>query len=447
MAVPRISTEELMNCDSFDLPADLDTPVSAFLKLGPLQPRTLLESVEYGDRVGRYSFVGFGDAEEFVLDGTANTGDRRCPDPEGLATLLRQRFADGRWVGFAGYDLVRRLEQLPTHAAPIPCPEGAWVKTSCTLVFDHVTRKAALRCDGPEREAVRREVLRLLEGAVPRVPDGSSSLPRPNLDVAAFLDRVATVKGHIAAGDVFQLVLSIAFTGETDQPPFQLYRALRRLNPSPYAFYLDVGGQAVIGASPEALVRMNGRDAHLRPIAGTRPRGATPDEDAAAEASILDDPKEAAEHVMLVDLARNDLGKVAVTGTVTVDPYRSFERYSHVMHLVSGVSGRLRDDIDPVALLLATFPAGTVSGAPKVRAMELIEALEPERRGVYGGTVGFVDGSDMDQALAIRTLVVRDGAYRYQAGAGIVADSVPAAEHAEVLAKGAAMAAVLRGEA
>ncbi|MEQ1567789.1 MAG: chorismate-binding protein [Myxococcota bacterium] len=435
-----------MDTPSFDLPADLDTPVSAFLKLAPLRPRTLLESVEGGARVGRYSFLGFGDAEEAVLDGDLVRGGRIVPGP--LPSALRQLFRDGRWVGFTAYDFARRLERLPSLARPIGVPEGAWVRTSCTLVFDHLTRRAALVCDGPERLAVRREVERLLAGPVPATPRGRSSAPRPNLDRDAFLDRVATAKRHIAAGDVFQLVLSIAFDGHTDCPPFELYRALRRANPSPYAYYVEAGGRSVIGASPEALVTLDRGVARLRPIAGTRPRGATPAEDDAHEAELLADAKEAAEHVMLVDLARNDLGRVAVPGGVSVDPFRAVERYSHVMHLVSGVAAPVRPGVDAVDVLFAAFPAGTVTGAPKVRAMELIEALEPERRGVYGGTVGYVDGLDrLDQALAIRTLVVRDGAYRYQAGAGVVADSVPEREHAEILAKAEAIAHVLRGDA
>jgi anthranilate synthase component 1 len=426
---------------AFDLPADLDTPVSAFLKLGPLQPRYLLESVDRGERLARWSFLGFGTARELVLDEMGLQG------AAGLASMLRELWGEGRWVGFTSYDLVRRLERLPSLARSRGTPDGAWVQTSSMLVFDHVTRRAALVHEGPERDSVRAEVLRLLRGPVPPLGTGSSSEPRPNLTRDEFFDRVASVRGLIEQGELFQLVLSIAFGGETSLPPFQIYRALRRANPSPYAFYIEAGGASVIGASPEALVRLAGHTASLSPIAGTRPRGRGPAEDRALEAELLADPKEAAEHVMLVDLARNDLGRVAVPGTIRVEPQRIIERYSHVMHLVSGVQGTVRPEVDAAALLLAAFPAGTVTGAPKIRAMEVIEALEPDRRGVYGGTVGYFAGPRrMDQALAIRTLVVRDGTYRYQAGAGLVAASVAEREHAEILAKAGAMAAALRPE-
>jgi anthranilate synthase component 1 len=273
------------------------------------------------------------------------------------------------------------------------------------------------------------------------------------MDRATFMASVERIKEHILAGDVYQLVLSSAFEGPTDLDPFQVYRALRLLNPSPYMVYMELGDTSVIGSSPEALVKVTGTEATLRPIAGTRPRGQDPTHDRQLEVELLADPKEAAEHVMLVDLARNDLGRVAKPGTVRVEPYRSIERYSHVMHIVSGVVGELRPGIDPFDLFAATFPAGTVVGAPKVRAMQLIEELEPVRRGLYAGTVGyFGHGTDgdgalvptMDQAIAIRTMTMSKGRYRYQAGAGIVADSQPEAEHAEILAKSGALVAALR---
>jgi anthranilate synthase component 1 len=237
----------------------------------------------------------------------------------------------------------------------------------------------------------------------------------------------------------------VRYQGECDLAPFEAYRALRLLNPSPYLYFCDFGDLAVAGSSPEALVRLAGREASLRPIAGTRPRGATAAEDAGGERELLDDPKEAAEHVMLVDLARNDLGRVAVTGSVVVDPFRAVERYSHVMHLVSGVRGVLRPGVDAFDLFAAAFPAGTVSGAPKIRALELIDEIEPVGRGLYAGTVGyFGHAGTMDQAIAIRTLVFSNGGYAYQAGAGIVADSVPEREHDEVRAKAAVLEAALR---
>jgi len=259
-----------------------------------------------------------------------------------------------------------------------------------------------------------------------------------------FLDAVAGAQEHIRAGDVFQLVLSMALSGETDLEPFAVYEALRALNPSPYLYFLDLGEAAVIGSSPEALVTLHDGIATLRPIAGTRPRGASEAEDLALEEELRADAKEAAEHVMLVDLARNDLGRVGATGSIGVRPFRIVERYSHVMHLVSGVHGRLQPGADAFDLLAATFPAGTVTGAPKVRAMELNDALEPTPRGLYSGTVGYfgTDGS-LDQAIAIRTLVLREGRYTVQAGAGIVHRSVPELELAEVGAKSRALLAAL----
>jgi len=263
-----------------------------------------------------------------------------------------------------------------------------------------------------------------------------------------FISAVGKAKGHITAGDVFQLVLSVRFTGGCRTDPFEVYRALRLLNPSPYMYYFNFGSTQLVGSSPEALVKVQDGLATLRPIAGTRKRGATEQLDKALEAELLADPKEAAEHVMLVDLARNDLGRVAVGGSVRVDPFRSIERYSHVMHIVSGVSGRVAPGRDALDVLAATFPAGTVVGAPKVRAMQIIDALEPVRRGFYAGTVGYLSVSgQMDQAIAIRTMMFHNDAYAYQAGAGVVADSSPEAEHDEVRHKvGILEAAMLLAE-
>ncbi len=434
----------------FDVVADLDTPVSAFLKLGPLRPRYLLESVEGGTHQARYSLIGFGDAEEHVLG-----ADEPAPD---VRDWLRDRLAQapelppspvpyrGGLVGFTAYDLARRLERLPARR-PSAFPDAAYVAARSCLVFDHVTRCIAVLHDGPacEAAALRREVVRLLRGPVPE-PDGLRATPAvPSLDRDEYCSRVAKVKEHVHEGDVFQLVLSIAFEGEAEGDPFAVYRALRVLNPSPYLYYVDVAGVQVVGSSPEALVKLDGRRAMLRPIAGTRPRGGTPAEDQAFEVELLADAKEAAEHVMLVDLARNDLGRVAVPGTVRVAPSRSIERYSHVMHIVSGVEGELEAPHDAIDLFAAAFPAGTVVGAPKVRAMQILDGLEPQARGLYAGTVGyFGHHGQMDQAIAIRTVSFADGRYCYQAGAGIVADSVPEREHAECLAKAAALEAALR---
>jgi anthranilate synthase component 1 len=310
-------------------------------------------------------------------------------------------------------------------------------------VFDHLTRRIALLHEGTEgeRRALREEVVARLRSGLPEgPPPGRFETGRQSMSRADYLDGVERVKRYIHAGDVFQLVLSISFGGECDLDPFTTYRALRLINPSPYMYYCDVGGMQIVGSSPEALVRLQDGQAWLRPIAGTRPRGDSPAQDEALKQELLADAKENAEHVMLVDLARNDLGRVAEPGSIVVDPYRHIEHYSHVMHMVSGVRGRLEPSRDAFDLFAAAFPAGTLVGAPKVRAMEIIDELEPQRRGVYGGTVGYFGAcGGMDQAIAIRTLVFRDGTYRYQAGAGVVADSLAHREYDEVLAKGAAL--------
>jgi anthranilate synthase component 1 len=445
----------------FDIAADLDTPVSAYLKLSPFKPRFLLESVEGGERLARYSFLGFGDALEIRLDEDGfRIGDELLPRPgstDELLDAMRTALArtpeltpqpeaspfQGGMVGAAAYDIVRHFERLPARSEDRdPVPEAAWVAPSSVLVFDHLTRRAALlhAGDETERQAVRKDVIRALQGGVPARRRGGFSDPVASMSRNRFMEAVDAAKGHIRAGDVYQLVLSICFSGESSLEPFEAYRALRLLNPSPYMYFLEFGETAIAGSSPEALVRLEGRTAALRPIAGTRPRGATTEEDAAHEAELLADPKEAAEHVMLVDLARNDLGRVGVPGTIHVDPSRAVERYSHVMHLVSGVVGELEAGKDAFDLFAATFPAGTLVGAPKVKAMELIDRYEPTRRGFYAGTVGYFDRcGGMDQAIAIRTLVFDDGRYSLQAGAGIVADSTPENEYAEVMAKSAVL--------
>jgi anthranilate synthase component 1 len=446
----------------FDIPADLDTPVSAYLKLGPFRPRFLLESAAGGERLGRYSFIGFGEALEVRLDGSGDrdgsggragfldalrAGLERAPRPG--PAIPGVPFAGGL-VGCAGWDLSRLFAGLPAAGARAGVDGGArarYLAPRSLLVFDHLTRRVALLHDGDaaERAALRREVRRALHGPLPAAhKPGGFAPPRASFDRQAFGAAVERGQEEIAAGEVYQIVLSVRFDGETDLAPFEAYRALRLLNPSPYLYYCDFGDLAVVGSSPEALVRLEGRAAMLRPIAGTRPRGAGADADAALEAELLADPKEAAEHVMLVDLARNDLGRVAVTGSVKVQPYRVVERYSHVMHLVSGVEGVLAPGVDAFDLFASAFPAGTVSGAPNRRALELIDDIEPCARGLYAGTVGyFGHGGSMDQAIAIRTLVFEDGRYAYQAGAGIVADSDPGREHDEVRAKAGTLEAAL----
>lgn len=444
----------------FDIAADLDTPVSAYMKLKPFKPRFLLESVEGGERLARYSFIGFGDCLEVRLDERGLTIDGRTqPPPDTQAELLdalRGALAKapqpaphipgvpllGGLVGVAGYDLVRRFERLPNKSRVLePTPEAHYLAPRSLLVFDHLTRGVALLHAGSEEErlALRKEVVQALRGPIPTSNKRIAYAPAVgSLSEAEFLNGVARTKEYIAAGDVYQLVLSVRFSGQCSLEPFETYRALRLLNPSPYMYYCDLGDYVVVGSSPEALVKLSGGRAQMRPIAGTRPRGNDSAHDEALQRELLADPKENAEHVMLVDLARNDLGRVAKAGSVGVNPYRHIERYSHVMHIVSGVNGELAPGKDAFDLFAAAFPAGTLVGAPKVRAMEIIDELEPVRRGFYGGTVGyFGNGGDMDQAITIRTMVFRGDTYSYQAGAGIVADSIPQMEYQEVLAKSA----------
>ncbi len=458
----------------FDIAGDLDTPVSAFMKLAAFRPRFLLESVEGGERLGRYSFIGFGDGLEVRLDrdGLA-LGTERRPIPGSMAELLACLRAGlarapqpepviagggaaqaaavplaGGLVGYAAYDIVRFFERLPRRTGfETGVPILHYIAPCSLLVFDHLTRGIALLHAGPEaeRRALRREVVRALRGGL---PDGRSAgrhgAPTPSSSREAHIAGIERVKEYIAAGDVYQLVLSTRFSGRHDLDPFQAYRALRLINPSPYMYYCALGEVTVVGSSPEALVKLKGGRAQLRPIAGTRPRGDDPAVDSAREAELRADPKENAEHVMLVDLARNDLGRVARAGSIGVDPYRAIERYSHVMHIVSGVNGELAPGRDAFDLFAAAFPAGTLVGAPKVRAMQIIDELEPVGRELYGGTVGYFGArGDMDQAITIRTLVFRGDEYSYQAGGGIVADSIPEAEHDEVLAKSAAVVRAL----
>src|SRR5579863_1605537 len=396
---------------TFDIAGDLDTPVSAFAKLAPFEPRFLLESVEGGERLARYSFIGFGDALQVRLDDTGfHIGAERREIPvhagallEGLRAALKQvpvprsSFGQvplaGGLVGFTAYDVVRFFERLP---ARLPALKGVpllhYVAPRSLLVFDHVSRGIALLHAGSdaERESLRREVIRALRGAVPFIRSGGGfSVPTPALTRDEHIAGVLRAQEYIAAGDVYQLVLSSRFSGRHALDPFQVYRALRLINPSPYMYFCRLGNLTVVGSSHEALVKLSRGEAELRPIAGTRPRDDDPATDAELEASLRADLKENAEHVMLVDLARNDLGRVARAGSVRVEPYRAIERYSHVMHMVSGVQGVLAAGRDAFDLFAAAFPAGTLVGAPKVRAMQIIDELEPVSRGLYGGTVGY----------------------------------------------------------
>lgn len=453
----------------FDIPADLDTPVSVYRKLAVFSPCFLLESAESGTRLARYSFIGLDPAFTARLpsDGSplqirSSQGLEEGPAPtdtEGflqMLRLLRDRapslapvpagvpFAGGI-VGVSGYDAVRFFEPLPAPAGRTDvAPVALYCAPRSVLVFDHLTRRMALLHAGEEweRASLKREMLHAMRGAHPAEPVRSGHAPaQHSLSQPEFLERVASAKQDIYNGEVFQLVLSIRSSGEAHTEPFQVYRALRMLNPSAYMYFLDIEGTRVVGASPEALFRCQGGQAMLRPIAGTRKRGKSEDEDRALEAELAADPKEAAEHVMLVDLARNDLGRVARPGSIRVDPFRVIERYSHVMHLVSGVRGELDAGVDAMDLMAASFPAGTLVGTPKVRAMQLIDGYEPVGRGFYAGAVGYFakpvdDGpASADKAICIRTLVFHDGQYAYQAGAGIVADSSPEAEYQEVRSK------------
>lgn len=444
--------------EPFDIAADLDTPVSAYLKLADMNPRFLLESVERGEKLARYSFIGFGDSLEIHMDASGFFIDNKLvskPKNQGqYLKALRQALTitpqlepkidglpfSGGLVGVSGYDVVRLFEDIPArNKAQKDIPIAAFTAPTSILVFDHLTRRVALLHNGSdsERSALRSKVIEKLHGPIPdRIRSMHTSQPLAGMSESEFIERVCACQKWITSGDVYQIVLSILFEGKSDVPPFEVYRALRLLNPSPYMFFLEFGELKIIGSSPEALVKLQGEIATLRPIAGTLPRGLTSEEDERNANSLLTDDKELAEHVMLVDLARNDLGRVAKPGTIKVEPYKSIERYSHVMHIVSGVSGQISRDKDAFDLFAASFPAGTLVGAPKVRAMEIIEDIEETSRGLYAGTAGYFDiNGDMDQAITIRTIVFNGKNYSYQAGAGIVADSDPKKEYAEVLAK------------
>ena len=445
----------------FDIDLGDETPASVFVKLRSLSPSFLLESIERGVDQSRYSFLGLGVSSIVeVKQGAFSFNSETIASPESqdeMMELLRNVLKDlpdlspqiqgipfsGGIVGFSSYDMVRYFENLPVEDSKdglLSPPDCAYLAPLSLLVFDHEDKSIALLHSGEEddRNKLKTNILDLLKTETNDSTDQNCfySQPIANVEEDAFNKAVEKAKHHIFEGDIFQIVLSIAFSGNYNLDPFDVYRAMRLVNPSPYMFFCDINGFQVVGSSPEALVRLSGDKASLRPIAGTRPRGKDAAEDLSHEQSLLADEKEIAEHVMLVDLARNDLGRVAKHSTIEVEPYQSIEHYSHVMHIVSGVQGTLEDDKDAFDLFAAAFPAGTLVGAPKVRAMELIDEIEPNLRGVYGGTVGyFAKNGDMDQAIAIRTIVFSDGQYCFQAGAGIVAASVPQNEFNEVMAK------------
>jgi anthranilate synthase component 1 len=465
-----------------EIMADVETTISAFLKINQGGSSFLLESVEGGERIARYSFLGSGSILDLTLrDGTATIHAVDGPktttysDPlhvieeilddyksERLPGLPLPRFLGGA-VGYLSFEAVRSFEPR-VGLAPGPglgLPDGRFMVIDSLLVFDNIehTIKAVshVRLDTgkPLEEAYADaegridDLLHRLRTRQPILPKGSEPVDIPAADRCqsntpaeryyAFVERA---KEYIAAGDIFQVVLSQRVDLPTPAHPFTIYRALRTVNPSPYMFYLDFGDHQIVGASPELLVRLEDGVVTNHPIAGTRPRGQTPEQDAALAVELAEDEKERAEHVMLVDLGRNDVGRVAKPGTVRVSRFMEVDRYSHVMHLVSNVDGDIRDDLTAYDALRACFPAGTVSGAPKVRAMEIIAEQEVDRRGAYSGAVGYIDFSGgMDTCIALRTLVVKDGVASMQAGGGIVADSTPEGEYAESYHK---MRALLR---
>jgi len=424
------------------LPADLLTPVGAYLLVREAlgAPAFLLESVERGEQVGRHSFLAAGCAVTDSLDeAVAFAASRPGPGPGDPPFV-------GGAVGHISYDWVSELEPVPLppqHPDDAGLPRMRFMLAEAVVAFDHVRRTVSLI--GP-RPAVDR-LAEVLGAALAAQPAGPVDAGPVHVETSRerYMAAVERVKEHIAAGDAFQIVPSQRVRRETAASPFAIYRALRAVNPSPYMFLLDNGDHQLVGSSPETHVRLGvDRTCELRPIAGTRPRGESREQDDTLSDELLGSEKDRAEHVMLVDLARNDLGRVCEPGTVQVVRSMQVERYSHVMHIVSNVHGHLRTDADAAALLRATFPAGTLSGAPKVRAMQIISELEGRRRGVYGGAVGYLGfGGDMDTCIAIRTIAMRDRTAYLQAGAGIVADSDPADEHQECVNKLAALGAAI----
>ncbi len=478
-----LTVRETVKTITRELPADLDTPTTAYLKVREMGPSFLLESVEGGERVARYSFIGVSPSARYVLQGHTLTRERlgtaeRAPredlaerGADFLAVLQTElaamppiareglpRFAGGL-VGYLGFETLRHFEPtLDAHLAQGELPDAIFLMIDTLVAFDHARSSLVLLTHALDGDAAAAEArLEALEARLrgplpPGEPAQAQTFHEPftsNMEQAQFEAMVRAAKEHIAAGDIFQVVLSQRFSRTLDAEPFQIYRALRRLNPSPYMFYFEFGeveGQpfSLVGASPEMMARLeigdDGPIASVRPIAGTRPRGKTPAEDAALEQELLADPKERAEHVMLIDLGRNDIGRVSAYGSVSVPDFFVVEHYSHVMHIVSSVKGRLRPGLTAFDLIRATFPAGTLSGAPKVRACEIIAALEPGPRGPYGGAIGYFSfHGAMDMCIAIRTLVCHGERISVQAGAGIVADSDPEREFQETVNKAKAV--------
>jgi anthranilate synthase component 1 len=467
---------------SCEILGDLETPVSAFLKIHRGARGFLLESVQGGEKWGRYSFLGTEPERVWTARGHAiqiqnrsgSSEHREVSDVLGsLREWLRSyrpvslpglpRFSGGA-VGYIAYDLVRDFERLPARAADdLKLPDAVFLLADRLLVFDNVTQKIRLIANVFLEEGVGlqasydaavagiEEWLGRLQGPLPPAVSsgngggGEGVALRSNLTQPEYEAMVRRGKEYVQAGDVIQVVLAQRFEGALRAAPFDVYRSLRSINPSPYLFFLQLDDVALAGASPEVMVRVENGEVTVRPIAGTRPRGTLERDDSALERELLSDPKEVAEHIMLVDLGRNDIGRVAAVGSVEVTERLVVERYSHVMHIVSNVRGRLAPGRDAFDAFRATFPAGTLSGAPKIRAMEIIEELEPVRRGVYGGAVGYFDFSgNMDTGIAIRTVLCKGDRVYVQTGAGIVADSVPEREHLECLNKARGMFQALR---
>ncbi|WP_224823567.1 anthranilate synthase component I [Cognatishimia sp. MH4019] len=461
------------------LAADLDTPVSLMLKLaGARKDSFMLESVTGGEVRGRYSIVGMKPDLIWACDGKTSRLNRTAKiDADAFETLeghpldtLRAVIAESRiempddlpasaagLFGYLGYDMIRLVEHLPNvNPDPLGVPDAILLRPTVVAVLDGV--KGEVTVVSPAWVTEGQSAKAAYAQAAERVMDAVREMERPvpldrslgeaqddpesvsNFTRDGYKDAVEAAKEYIRAGDIFQVVPSQRWTQSYKQPPFALYRSLRRTNPSPFMFYFNFGGFQVIGASPEILVRVFGNEVTIRPIAGTRPRGATPDEDRALEADLMADQKELAEHLMLLDLGRNDTAKVSKIGTVRPTEQFIVERYSHVMHIVSNVVGELSEDQDALSALLSGLPAGTVSGAPKVRAMEIIDELEPEKRGVYGGGCGyFAANGDMDMCIALRTALVKDEKLYIQAGGGVVYDSDPEAEYMETVHKSQAI--------
>ena len=451
------------------IPADLETPVSVFLKLKSQGATFLLESVERGIQMGRYSFIGVSPSAiarladgqvQIERNGASTTLPVDAADPfafirqelANASTLLGEElpgpFASA--VGYISYDVVRAFERLPApQRDSLGFPDYHFLFPQTIVVFDHVKSQIEILTLPPTGNPTQsyaaaqsqiESLLRALASPLPLLTASPRPTPRStpefNMSPAEFQQKVARAKEHILDGDAFQIVLSQRLRGKTHAQPFQVYRALRILNPSPYMFFVDFGDYQLIGSSPEVLVKLDRRSVTLCPIAGTRPRGDTPAADHDLAEELRANEKECAEHVMLVDLGRNDLGRVCEIGSVTTDSLMQVEKYSHVMHLVSRVTGTLRAEHDMFDLLRAAFPAGTVTGAPKIRAMEIINDLEADKRGPYAGAVGYLGRQgEMDMCITIRTLIMRGDEYFVQAGAGIVADSDPAFEYQETLGK------------